>query len=211
MKKVIVALIASISIAAGAACPQLYPKSTPFDVPGVTELCSSFFVTGFDEKRKAAVFASEHLIKGTAVGSMNRNDSFRPDLRLKNGPTLSDYSGSGYDRGHLAPSDDSVNAQQMRDTFLLSNMVMQVGEFNRTPWAALELKVRNQFLNDNVDYYIVTIPVYKPDAKIVRGIPVPAGIYKIVLHGGKSESYYGENIKTSVVRQVSIDWKTLLK
>ena len=43
------------------------------------------------------------------LGSVDRSDDFRPDADLPNGcyavrPT--DYRGSGYDRGHLAPSGD---------------------------------------------------------------------------------------------------------
>lgn len=54
---------------------------------------------------------------------------FRPDSRLEPPfrSNLSDYSGSGYDRGHLAPAGDHKTTQaNLTETFLLTNMAPQV-------------------------------------------------------------------------------------
>lgn len=73
---------------------------------------------------------------------MHRHDHFLEDpseppiFRAR----LSDYRGSGYDRGHMAAAADMKHSQQAMDsTFLLSNMCPQVGAgFNRDYWARFE-------------------------------------------------------------------------
>jgi endonuclease G len=44
-----------------------------------------------------------------------------------------DYTGSGYDRGHMSPAADALRSQQaMDETFLMTNIAPQIGPgFNR--------------------------------------------------------------------------------
>ena len=53
------------------------------------------------------------------------------------------YRGSGYDHGHLCPSQDRVNSRESNDqTFYLSNMQPQVHGFNAGIWEVMERKLR---------------------------------------------------------------------
>lgn len=53
------------------------------------------------------------------------------------------YYGSGYDHGHLCPSQDRVNSRESNDqTFFLSNMQPQVHGFNAGIWEVMERKMR---------------------------------------------------------------------
>ena len=72
------------------------------------------------------------------IGAADRKNDFRPDDAL---PTAwykvrpNDYTGSGYDRGHIAPSADRTrNDADNSNTFLMSNMVPQSPELNRGVW-----------------------------------------------------------------------------
>lgn len=57
---------------------------------------------------------------------------------------LSDYRGSGYDRGHICPSADRLNSKDANEqTFYLSNMQPQVNGFNVGVWATMETQLRN--------------------------------------------------------------------
>ena len=88
----------------------------------------------------------EHLTAAQlALGSNNgvkRQDHFLEDpseppiFRAR----LSDYKGSGFDRGHMAAAADMKQSQHAMDsTFFLSNMCPQVGAgFNRDYWARFE-------------------------------------------------------------------------
>jgi len=69
-------------------------------------------------------------------------DNFHPDDALpatwyKVRPN--DYTGSGYDRGHIAPSADRTrNEADNSATFLMSNRMPQVPEINKGVWGDLE-------------------------------------------------------------------------
>lgn len=57
---------------------------------------------------------------------------------------LSDYRGSGYDRGHICPSADRLNSKDANEqTFYLSNMQPQVNGFNVGIWYTMENQLRN--------------------------------------------------------------------
>lgn len=74
-----------------------------------------------------------------------RGDPFQEDLSipLNYRTTLSQYSRSGYDRGHICPSEDRVNSKEANEqTFYLSNMLPQINSFNAAVWAQMELQVR---------------------------------------------------------------------
>ena len=94
------------------------------------------------------VFVCERLTVEALNGTFPRPDPepFHEDQSLpaNERATLADYRGSGYDRGHLAPSADFAHDQELQaESFALSNMVPQVGVgFNRSTWAALEEQVR---------------------------------------------------------------------
>ena len=63
---------------------------------------------------------------------------FQPDPTLPSSLRRivhSDYSGSGYDRGHIVPSADRFAVvRQNEDTFLMTNIVPQSKALNQFPW-----------------------------------------------------------------------------
>lgn len=76
------------------------------------------------------------------LGSTPRQDDFRADTTLPSGcyrVTGSDYSGSGFDRGHMTPSADRTNTVTNNSaTFLMTNMIPQAPDNNQGVWANLE-------------------------------------------------------------------------
>lgn len=78
-------------------------------------------------------------------GYGGKSDPFQPDPEL---PTeyrseLKDYSGSGYNRGHICASEDRIYSKTVNgQTFYLSNMHPQIYEFNTGVWQNMEDKVR---------------------------------------------------------------------
>jgi endonuclease G, mitochondrial len=81
------------------------------------------------------------------LGSAERQNQFRPDDSLPTGwyqVRTNDYTGSGFDRGHLCPSADrTLNAEVNQETFLMTNIVPQSPVLNRGAWANLELFARD--------------------------------------------------------------------
>ena len=125
-----------------------------------------------------------YLLKSEYVsGGVKRTDDFRPDGAVSTGSAqLSDYKGSGYDRGHLCPAGDMKQSRQaMSETFFLSNMSPQVGAFNRGVWSSLEGQVRQWALAlDSV--YVVTGPVFADNIGAIGAsrVTVPGYYYKVL-------------------------------
>jgi endonuclease G len=82
------------------------------------------------------------------VGSLTRFDTFRPDpgvppewYRVQ----AFDFSGSGFDRGHMVPNADRDKETSIpinQATFLMSNMLPQAPDNNQGPWAEFENYLR---------------------------------------------------------------------
>lgn len=107
-----------------------------------------------------------------------------PNVSTKSA-TDSDYRGSGYDRGHLAPfADFAWNAEQARETFYLSNISPQARQFNQGVWRELEELTRD-WANRFKRLYVVTGPVMTEDPKGTIGrsnrVAIPAAYYKVLL------------------------------
>ncbi|AMJ67182.1 DNA/RNA non-specific endonuclease [Hymenobacter sp. PAMC 26628] len=75
-------------------------------------------------------------------GSAPRKDDFAADASLPSGwyqVKASDYSGSGFDRGHNCPSADRKgSAADNTATFFMTNMMPQAPNNNQQTWANLE-------------------------------------------------------------------------
>ncbi len=146
----------------------------------------SHFALGYDEKHEQAAWVAYKLEGRETRGSAEREDRFIPDPKVSTKSARhSDYSGSGYDRGHLAPAADFKFSQKaMGESFYMSNMSPQKPRFNRGIWKELEEKVRANVRRDKA-YYVVSGPVLKGGRfrKIGRKtkVSVPRYYYKILL------------------------------
>jgi len=118
------------------------------------------------------------------LGSVDRQNDFRPDTTLPGGVypvTPGDYAGSGYDRGHQAPSGDRTrNREDNSSTFLMSNMIPQEGDLNRGPWEKLESYCRD-LVRAGKELYIVA-GVTGQKGTIAGGrVSVPERNWKVVV------------------------------
>jgi len=118
------------------------------------------------------------------IGSTQRQDDYRPDPALPVGwyqVQDADYSGSGYDRGHMCPSGDRTNSVANNSaTFLMTNFVPQLSANNQGPWEDLESYCRLLASQGN-ELYIFDGP-YGSQGTIAAGkIVVPQYTWKVVL------------------------------
>ena len=92
------------------------------------------------------------------LGSTPRQDDFRNDTTLPAGwyqVQGTDYSGSGFDRGHHCPSADrTLTVADNSSTFLMTNMLPQSPDNNQGPWANMENYLRTLVTSGN-ELYIV--------------------------------------------------------
>jgi len=92
------------------------------------------------------------------LGSTPRQDDFRADTTLPTGwyrVQATDYSGSGFDRGHMCPSADrTITVTANSATFLMTNMIPQLPANNQGVWANLESYSRTLVSQGNELYII---------------------------------------------------------
>lgn len=79
-------------------------------------------------------------------GDLDRAEKFSPDPMVKGRQAYdSDYVGSGYDRGHMAPAGDMKwSSQAMEESFYLTNVCPQNHNLNAGVWNDLEKQVRKE-------------------------------------------------------------------
>lgn len=157
----------------------------PTPIKGAQLVEHTGYTLSYNEEYEVPNYVAYELTRDEVYGGGNRKDNFRADSAITTGSaTLEDYKSSGYDRGHLAPAADfKWSGEAMSDTFYLSNMAPQEGDFNRGIWSDLEATVR-QFAVDNEKIYVVTGPVltdgpYKTIGK--NKVAVPNSYYKVIL------------------------------
>lgn len=128
-----------------------------------------------------------------------RPDEFLPDRRTRSrwGDKVaqsSDYTRTGYDRGHLYPNylaSVTFGPKVQQDTFLVSNIMPMTPELNRGIWRELEEKVGTEYRHKYGELFIFTGPVFttpKSRAKFLdpatREHQIPDAFYKIIVYPG---------------------------
>ena len=150
-----------------------------------------YYTLRYSEEHEQALWVAYILYADSLKQTtFERKDDFREDSRIKTGSaSLSDYKGSGYDRGHIAPAADfSYSEFALSQSFFMSNMSPQDPSFNRGVWKKLEDQVRAWAMkNDQV--YVVTGPVLNKTYKTIGSnkVSVPEYYYKIILDMRKPE------------------------
>ena len=138
----------------------------------------------YNEIHEQADWVAYQLTKEETTKLYERTNKFILDPKVKTiTASDSDYKGSGYDRGHLAPASDmGWSSTAMKESFYYSNMSPQNPSFNRGIWKKLEELVRTWAVENN-NVYIVTGPVLKGELKSLGNdkVTVPKYYYKVIL------------------------------
>ena len=144
----------------------------------------SAYTLAYDEAHEQASWVAYELTATETTGPAERSSSFYEDpLVVTGSASNADYSGSGYDRGHLAPAGDMTwSPEAMRESFYYSNMSPQVPSFNRGIWKKLETQVRTWAQVYEV-IQVVTGPVLTGELHSIgiNNVSVPSYYYKIIL------------------------------
>src|SRR5215510_2407179 len=120
------------------------------------------FTLSYNRDKGTPNWVSWHL-SDEWIGTLSRVDTFRPDPQVPPDwyrVQSFDYSGSGFDRGHMTPNADRDNQFRIpinQETYLMSNMVPQSPDNNQGPWADLEAYLRTLTDVGN-EIYIVSGP-----------------------------------------------------
>ncbi|GBE95694.1 nuclease [Nostoc cycadae WK-1] len=153
------------------------------------------------------------------LGDAERQDNFRADNTLPTGwlrVTPSMYSGSGYDRGHIAPSADRTKTtEDNAATFLMTNMMPQTPDNNRNTWGNLEDYCR-ELVSLGKELYIVAGPSGSQGEPLKGKVTVPKSTWKIVVvldNPGSGINGITANTRVIAVnipneQELNNDWRT---
>ncbi len=144
------------------------------------------FSLGYDDRLKAARWVSYAICEDSvSVGNarVDRGDaSFTRDADVPDAVQLhpDDFKRSGFDRGHLAPSDTiDFTAQSNQETFTMINIVPQHPKLNRQAWRSLENDVRRWTVRHG-RLVVMTGPVYKNPPRMHKNMAIPSHFYKLI-------------------------------
>jgi len=125
-------------------------------------------------------------------GNAKRCNCFSAEETLPNGffkASSNSYAKSGFDRGHLCPSEDrDATPEDNAATFTMSNMVPQSPNLNRITWVALE-KYCQDLITQDYELYII------------------AGAYGI---GGEGSKGYSEYLNQGKINVPAHCWKIIV-
>lgn len=115
------------------------------------------YCLSYNNSKGIANWVSWHL-SSAWKGSADRCDCFGQDTTLPAGyyrAATSHYTGTGFDRGHLCPSDDrDLSDSDNAATFRMTNIAPQAPNLNQTTWGNLEDYCRT-LITSGKELYII--------------------------------------------------------
>lgn len=197
----LIALLVSFSaLAKFDDCKDLFPQQRIPSTPQVgRDLCFDNFAIYYSPKDKKPIFTVEKLNKEQfSTPRPRRSNQFYEEARLPfaERALLSDYRGSGYDRGHNAPAGDMTNERSMAQSFSLANMMPQARQNNQGIWAKnVEEPTRAYVKRAEGDVYVFTGSTGNSGNIGKNRITIPSHLYKLVYDPNKNTAwaYWIEN------------------
>ncbi|MFI8555529.1 DNA/RNA non-specific endonuclease [Psychrobacter sp. NPDC077938] len=191
----------------------VYPEFTNTKLKKDTQaLCMDGFVVMYSGVSRTPLWSAEHLDRTRLqqAKQIDREDSFHEESKLPKSAraSLSDYSGSGYDRGHLAPNANMANRSQQYDSFSLANIAPQSPRNNRYIWRNIESATR--YLTQQYgEVYTITGVAFtdKKTKQLANRVFVPSHFFKAVYIPATNQAgvYYAPNDESERIDVISID------
>lgn len=151
----------------------------------VRVLSNTGYVVGYSDDLGLPLWAAYRVADRDIGPTPPRPDGFQVDRRTSARVEPSTYTGSGYDRGHLAPNfaiavHHGVRAQE--ETFLMSNIVPQRHALNAGAWSALERRIATNYAARFGEVWVVAGPVVgERPRRLARRVAVPEAFFMIVV------------------------------
>lgn len=177
-------------------CKELFPdQRIPTTQQIGRDLCFDSFAIYYSPLDKKPIYTVEKLSKEQlSAPHPRRSNQFYEEARLpfSERALLSDYRGSGYDRGHNAPAGDMSNERSMAQSFSLANMMPQARQNNQGIWAKnVEEPTRAYIKRSSGDIYVFTGSTGNSGSIGKGRVTIPSHLYKLVYdHNRKSAWAY---------------------
>ncbi len=142
------------------------------------------FRVSYNPVTKNPDWVAWELLGTETVGSATRTNKFWHDDELEGCSYNSDYSRSGFDRGHMCPAaDQKWSEKAMNDCFVMANMCPQDHALNTGAWNTLENKERIWAKRDSA-IVIIAGPIFERQDTAAIGqskVKVPGAFYKVII------------------------------
>lgn len=173
--------------------------------------CFDHFTVMHSGLTRTPLWSAEHLTGENIIAAsrLQRENPFHPEERLpaSERAELSDYSRSGFDRGHMSPNKDMPSKLAQWQCFTLANMIPQNPNNNQVLWEGIESAVR-ALTKKSGELYVITGPLYLGDRiqSLYGRVMVPTQIFKAVLdpRSGQAAAYLADNTEGMGYKVISI-------
>ncbi len=174
-------------------------------------LCYEAYAVLHSGVSRTPLWSAEHLTRDSlaAARAVKREDTFHPEVTLppEDRALLSDYAGSGYDRGHMSPAADMPTEQAQHESFSLANIIPQDRKNNQILWAAIESATRHM-VQQSGELYVITGPIFEGEKinRINGRVFVPSHVFKAVYdpHQKEGAAWIAPNVAGNEYEVVSI-------
>jgi len=191
----------------------IYPEFINTKLSNKTQsLCMDGFAVMYSGVARTPLWSAEYLDRTRLqqAKQIDREDSFHEESRLPKSvrASLSDYSGSGYDRGHLAPNADMATRSQQYDSFSLANIAPQSPRNNRYIWRNIESATRYLTQQYGEVYTVTGVAFTDKKTKQLAGrVLVPSHFFKAVYIPAINQAgvYYAPNDESERIEILSVD------
>lgn len=181
-------------------CKELFPNQ---EIPTTTQtgrdLCFDDFAIYYSPLDKKPIYVVE-ILNGAQLLAPHprRTNQFYEEARLpfKERALLSDYRGSGYDRGHNVPAGDMTKEKGMAQSFSLANIMPQARQNNQGIWAKnVEEPTRQYAKRSSNNLYVYTGSTGSIGTIGKNAVTIPSHIFKLVYDPNKklAWAYWVEN------------------
>lgn len=174
----------------------VYPVAEGIEIPQSTKkqeeriLSKMNYTVAFNEKTNMPNWVAWTISKEELIERESRTNNFQPDPALPDhmAVTTEDYTGSGYDRGHMCPAaDNKFHWRAMDECFYMTNICPQNHNLNAGVWSSLEHQCR-QWAEDGHTVHVACGPIISNKAKAryigkEHKVRVPDAFFKVVIFG----------------------------
>lgn len=169
--------------------PQhFYPYSK---IKGVF-LSNTGYYSYYSEAHQIPIWVAYFATYPFKFTTVERPSQFMEDPRVSS-PAHSDYTRSGFDRGHMAPNyviGRCYGPSAQHETFYTTNIIPQKPKVNRKQWMELEQHIANKLAKRYNKVFVLVGPVITNNVSKIKGkITIPPAMWTIaVVRDGKKLS-----------------------
>jgi len=143
------------------------------------------YAVGYSDARGNPLWAAYGVSDRPVTEVPPRPEKFVVDRRTVARVTSAAYTGSGYDRGHLAPNYAIAlhhGARAQEETFLMSNIIPQRHGLNAGLWKKLEQRIARNYPARFGEVWVLAGPIFGRNPQRLReDVEVPEACYMILV------------------------------